>query len=112
MKKNKTDNKVLFIDATNECIKVTNNNKLTPENIDKIVDTFAKRKDVEYFSHLASYDDVKENSYNLSVSTYVEQEDTREIIDIVKLNAEITEIVKRENDLRIAIDKIIAEIEA
>ena len=111
MKKNKVDNKALFIDATNECIKVTNNNKLTPENIDRIVDVFAKREEVEHFSHLASYEEVSDNDYNLSVSTYVEAEDTREKIDIVKLNAEIKEIVAREQVLRDEIDKIIAEIE-
>ena len=111
MKKNKVDNKTLFIDATNECIKVTNNNKLTPENIDHIVDVFAKREEVEHFSHLASYEEVSGNDYNLSVSTYVEAEDTREKIDIVKLNAEIEELVAREQVLRDEIDKIIAEIE-
>ena len=111
MKKNKVDNKTLFIDATNECIKVTNNNKLTPENIDRIVDVFAKREEVEHFSHLASYEEVSGNDYNLSVSTYVEAEDTREKIDIVKLNTEIKKIVAREQVLRDEIDKIIAEIE-
>lgn len=111
MKKNKVDNKTLFIDATNECIKVTNNNKLTPENIDRIVDVFAKREEVEHFSHLASYEEVSGNDYNLSVSTYVEAEDTREKIDIVKLNAEIKKIVAKEQSLRDEIDKIIAEIE-
>ena len=111
MKKGKADNKVFFIDASNECIKVTNNNKLTPENIDRIVDAFIKREDIEYFCHLASYDEVKEQDYNLSVSAYVEAEDTREKIDIVKLNAEIKEIVAREQVLRDEIDKIISEIE-
>ena len=111
MKKNKTDNKTLFIDATSECVKVTNNNKLTPENIDRIVDVFAKREDVKHFAHLAEYAEIVENDYNLSVSTYVEAEDIREKIDIVKLNAEIKEIVAREQMLRAEIDKIIAEIE-
>ncbi|RDY22230.1 type I restriction-modification system subunit M [Criibacterium bergeronii] len=111
MKKNKADNKTLFIDAGNECIKVTNNNKLTPANIDRIVEIFTKREEIEHISHLASYDEVAENDYNLSVSTYVEAEDTREKIDIVKLNAEIKEIVAREQILRDEIDKIIAEIE-
>ena len=111
MKKNKVDNKTLFIDATNECIKVTNNNKLTPENIDRIVDAFTARDDVKHFTHLASYEEIVGNDYNLSVSTYVEAEDTREKIDIVKLNAEIKEIVAREQVLRDEIDKIIAEIE-
>ena len=99
------------IDATSDCVEVTNNNKLTPENIDRIVDVFAKREEVEYFSHLASYEEVSNNAYNLSVSTYVEAQDTREKIDIVKLNAEIKEIVAREQVLRDEIDKIIAEIE-
>ena len=111
MKKNKTDNKTLFIDATSECVKVTNNNKLTQENIDRIVDVFAKREEIEHFAHLASYEEVSGNDYNLSVSTYVEAEDTREKIDIVKLNAEIKEIVAHEQVLRDEIDKIIAEIE-
>ena len=111
MKKGKADNKILFIDSSNECVKVTNNNKLTPENIDHIVDAFTGREDIEYLCHLASYDEVKEQDYNLSVSSYVEAEDTREKIDIVKLNAEIKEIVAREQVLRDEIDKIIAEIE-
>lgn len=111
LKKGKTDNKVLFIDASSECVKVTNNNKLTPENINKIVDTFAQRAEEVHFSHLAEYSEVQENDYNLSVSTYVEAKDTREKIDIVKLNAEIAQIVVRENELRAAIDQIVAEIE-
>lgn len=111
MKKNKKDNKTLFIDATKECIKVTNNNKLTTENIDHIVDMFTKREDIKHVTHLASYEEITNNDYNLSVSTYVEAEDTREKIDIVKLNEEIKRIVEREQILRDEIDKIIAEIE-
>jgi type I restriction enzyme M protein len=111
LKKGKTDNKVLFIDASSECVKVTNNNKLTPENINKIVDTFAQRAEEAHFSHLVEYSEMHENDYNLSVSTYVEAKDTREKIDIVKLNAEIAQIVARENELRAAIDQIVAEIE-
>ena len=91
--------------------KVTNNNKLTEENISKIVGEFSSREEVQYFAHLADHSEVVENDYNLSVSTYVEQEDTREVIDIVKLNAEIREIVAREQVLRDEIDKIIEEIE-
>ena len=111
LKKGKADSKTLFIDATNEYIKVTNNNKLTKENMNKIVDCFANRSEIKHFSHLATYDEVAENGYNLSVSTYVEAEDKREKIDIEKLNAEIKEIVAREEILRKAIDEIIAEIE-
>ncbi len=111
LKKNKADNRILFIDATNECIKVTNNNKLTPDNMDRIVETFANRAEDAHFSHLADYDEVAGNDYNLSVSTYVEAEDTREKVDITKLNAEIAEIVAREATLRNEIDAIIREIE-
>ena len=111
MKKGKSDNKVLFIDATNECVKVTNNNKLTADNIQRIVDVFTSREDIDHFSKLVSYEDISANDFNLSVSSYVEAEDTREKIDIVKLNAEIREIVAREQALRDEIEKIIAEIE-
>ena len=111
LKKGKKDSSTLFIDATGECIKVTNNNKLTPENIDNIVAEYASREDKDHFARLVSYDEISENDYNLSVSTYVEAEDTREVIDIVALNAEIEEIVARENVLREEISKIIAEIE-
>lgn len=111
LKKNKTDSKTLFIDASKECVKVTNNNKLTPENIDRIVDTFARRAEEAHFSHLAGYEEIKEQEYNLSVSTYVEAEDTREKVDITALNAEISQIVAREDALRAEIDKIVGEIE-
>lgn len=111
LKKCKENNKTLFIDATNECIKVTNNKKLTPDNIDRIVEIFTKREEIEHIAHLASYDEIKENDFNLTVSTYVEAKDTREKIDIIKLNAEIKEIVAREQVLRDEISKIIAEIE-
>lgn len=111
LKKGKADNKTLFVDASKEYIKVTNTNKLTQANMDKIVETFAARAEEEYFSRLVSYEEIAGNDYNLSVSTYVEAEDTREKIDIVKLNAEIEEIVAREQVLREEITKIIAEIE-
>ncbi len=111
LKKNKTDNSILFIDASKECVKVTNNNKLTQENIDNIVSMFAKREDIQYIAHLAHYEEIKANDFNLSVSSYVEPEDTREKIDIKELNARIDQIVKREDELRAAIASIISEIE-
>lgn len=111
MKKGKSDSKTLFIDASNECIKVTNNNKLTEDNISRIVEVFAKREVIKHFSYLATLSEISETEYNLSVSTYVEAEDTREKIDIVKLNEEIERIVERENVLRKEIDRIIKEIE-
>lgn len=85
MKKGKKDNNILFIDATNECIKVTNNNKLTDENIDNIVKWFIERRELEHTVHLANYDEIVQKDYNLSVSTYVEAADTREKVDIKKL---------------------------
>ena len=111
LKKGKSDNTTIFIDATKECIKVTNNNRLTEDNLQKIVSAFAQREEIKHFSHVASYEEIAENDYNLSVSTYVEAEDTREVIDITKLNAEIEEIVLREAELRDAIRNIIEEIE-
>ena len=111
LKKSKKDSNTLFIDATKECIKVTNNNKLTAENLDNIVAEYVSREDKDHFARLVSYDEIKGENYNLSVSTYVEAEDTREVIDIIALNAEIEEFVERENILREEIRKIIAEIE-
>lgn len=73
LKKSKKDNSTLFIDATKECVKVTNNNKLTDENIENIVKTFTDRKDIDYVSKLVSNKEIGENDYNLSVSTYVEK---------------------------------------
>ena len=111
LKKGKKDSSTLFIDATNECIKITNNNKLTAENLDNIVAEYTSREDKEHFARLVSYEEIKENDYNLTVSTYVQAEDTREVVDIAALNAEIEKIVARENVLREEIGKIIAEIE-
>lgn len=111
LRKNKKDNKVLFVDASGECVKVTKNNRLSDVNIARIVKAVADHSEIEHFSHLASFDEVADNAYNLSVSTYVEAEDTREKVDIEKLNTEIKEIVTREQMLRDEIDKIIAEIE-
>lgn len=112
LKKSKAENRTLFIDASKEFVKVTNNNKLTEDNIAKIVASFIDRKDKDYFCRLVYNDKIAEQDYNLSVSTYVEQEDTREVINITELNAEIKRIVAREQVLRDEIDKIIAEIEA
>lgn len=111
LKKNKTDNSTLFIDASKECVKVTNNNKLSADNITSIVKYYTDRTDVEHISRLVPNSEIEKEDFNLSVSTYVEQEDTREVIDIVELNKEINRIVEREAQLRNEIDKIISEIE-
>ena len=111
MSKNKTENKVLFIDASKEFKKETNNNILEEKNIDAIVEEFRNRTDVEYFSRYVDVSEIEENDYNLSVSTYVEKEDTREVIDIKALNKELEETVKRIDELRSSINEIVKELE-
>ena len=110
MKKSKNDNATLFIDATTECEKVTNNNKLREHHIENILKMFIDRKDVQYIAKLVPNSEIAENAYNLSVSSYVEKKETKEKVDIKKLNQEIEEIVARENILREEIAKIIEEI--
>lgn len=111
LKKSKNENATLFIDATAECEKVTNNNKLRDKNIENILKMFTDRADIAHKARLVQNSEIAENDYNLSVSTYIEKEDTRQAIDIKALNKEIEEIVAREQVLREEIDKIIAEIE-
>ena len=111
LKKSKNENSTLFIDATAECEKVTNNNKLRDKNIENILKMFTDRADIAHKVRLVQNSEIAENDYNLSVSTYIEKEDTRQAIDIKALNKEIAEIVAREQVLRDEIDKIIAEIE-
>ncbi len=111
LKKSKTTNDVLFIDASAECVKVTNNNKLSDDNIENILRMFTERKDVAYTAKVVDNATIgTENDYNLSVSTYVEKQDTREKINIDELNKQIDEIVAREEVLRSEIKKIIGEI--
>jgi len=118
LKKGKVDSKTLFIDASKEFLKVTNNNKLTTfkdneenNNIKTILDAYIKRETKEYFAYIATREEIEKSDYNLSVSSYVEQKDTRKVTDIKVLNAEIAKIVEQENALRQEIDAIIAEIE-
>ena len=112
VRKNKRDNATLFIDGSREFVKVTNSNKLTPENIARLLSLYEEREDAQYTAALVPNEKLAEQDHHLSVSTYVEQEDKRETIDITKLNAEIAQIVERENKLREEIDKIVAELEA
>lgn len=111
LRKAKENDKTVFIDASNEFVSATNSNKLSEENIQTIYKWYMDKKEVDHKVKLASIDDIAKEDYNLSISTYVEPEDTREKIDIVKLNADIKEIVKKEEQLRASIDEIIAEIE-
>lgn len=109
LKKNRTDDKVAFIDASKQFIKVTNSNKLTEENIQQIYRWHHDRKDVDHAVRMVGIDEIAKENYNLSVSTYVEPEDTREKVDIDKLNADIEAIVRREEELRASINAIIAD---
>jgi type I restriction enzyme M protein len=111
LKKSKSDNKVLFIDASAEFVRAGNKNKLTGENQQKVLDAFVNREEIEHFATLVDHETIAENDYNLAVSSYVEQPDTREVIDIAELNKEIAEIVARQSKLRGEIDAIVAEIE-
>ena len=111
LKKSKQDNKTLFVNASNEFVKSGNKNKLTEANQQHILNAFKERKDDPYFAALINNTDVAANDYNLSVTSYVEQEDTRERIDITALNAEIAEMVERQNQLRAEIDAIVSELE-
>ena len=110
LKKSKKDSNIVFIDASKEFLKVTNNNKLTEENISNIMKFYADREDKQHVVKVASYDDIKSNDFNLSISTYVQQEDIKEEIDINKINDELEKIVAKENILRQEVGKIIKEI--
>jgi len=111
LKKSKKDNKTLFINASDQFVKAGNKNKLTEENQQNILNAFIERKDDTYFAALVDNADIAANDYNLSVTSYVAQEDTREQVDITALNAEIAELVERQTQLRAEIDAIVAELE-
>lgn len=111
LRKNKTDKNTLFINANEELIKVTNKNMLSKENLENILKLYTDRVEVPHLSKLVSIEEIAKNDYNLSVSSYVEAKDTREIIDIKALNKEIEEIVKRQSVLRNKIDSLVRELE-
>ncbi|HOI92440.1 MAG TPA: type I restriction-modification system subunit M [Candidatus Rifleibacterium sp.] len=111
LSKHKTDTKTQFIDASGLFKKETNNNTLTDEHISRIMEIFDSKADIDHFGKSVAYDDIVKNDYNLSVSSYVETENNREAVDIIKLNAEIKNTVARIDRLRADIDAIVAEIE-
>ena len=111
LKKNKTDNKVLFIDASDEFTRKDTKNKLEDGHINKIVNAFTKKETKTNFAYLAEYQEIVNNDYNISVNKYVQKETQKQEINITELNQQIKEIVAREQVLREEIDKIIANIE-
>lgn len=111
LRKSKFDNATLFIDAGSEFARSGNKNLLLPEHQQRILDAYTGRKDIEHFARLVENGDIAANGYNIAVSSYVEQADTREEVDITALNAEITRIVARQAELREQIDAIVADLE-
>lgn len=111
LKKSKTDNGILFIDASAEFKRGGNKNKLTEANQRTILDAYIAREDLDHIAKLVSNDEIAASGYNISVSSYVDQEDTRKAVDITELNAEIARIVARQTELRNAIDAIVADLE-
>ena len=111
LKKNKSDNNILFVDASDECIRNTNKNKLSDVNINNIVHLLKDRKSVENKSYLATYDEVKDNDYNISVNTYLKTNTADNSIDIEEVNKKLTEVVPRQQQIRTELEEIIKELE-
>ena len=112
LKKSKKDNKILFIDASAEFVRGSAKNTLSETNRKKILSAFIAREDHEYFAKLVENKAIADNEYKIDVKGYVEQKDTREVVNITELNTKIGEIVKRQNELRTSIDEIIQELES
>jgi type I restriction enzyme M protein len=112
LSKHKTDTKTQFIDASGLFKKETNNNILLDSHIEQIMQVFDSKENVDHFSKSVGHGVVAANEYNLSVSSYIEAKDTREVVEIGKLNADLKDTVAKINKLRNEIDAIISEIEA
>lgn len=111
LKKNKSDNNILFVDASEEFTRNTNKNKLSEENINNIVGLLKDRKSVENKSYLATYDEVKENDYNISVNSYLKTNTEDNKIDIEEVNKRLDEVVPRQQQIRKELEEIIKELE-
>ena len=110
LKKSKSDNSVMFIDASNEFKRIGKYNVMTEDYRDRILETLANRENVQHFASLVPADQIAAKDYTLAVNSYVELEDTREVVDIVALNAEIERIVARQAELRASIDAIVKDL--
>lgn len=111
LKKNKLDNNILFVDASNECVRNTNKNKLSEENINNIISLLKDRKSIENKSYLATYEEIKDNDYNISVNSYLRANIEDKKIDINEVNRKLAEIVPRQQQIREELEEIIKELE-
>ena len=111
LKKNKVDNNILFLDATDECVRNGNKNKLSDENINNIISILKDRKSVEKKSYLATYEEIKENKYNISVNTYLKDEEGQPPIDIKEVNEKLNKIIPKQQLIRKELEEIIKELE-
>ena len=111
LKKNKVDNNILFVDASEECVRNTNKNKLSDDNINNIVNLLKDRKSIENKSYLATYDEVKENDYNIAVNTYLKSHASDNNIDIEAVNKKLSEVVPKQQQIRKELEEIIKELE-
>ena len=112
LKKNKSDNNILFVDASEEFVRNTNKNKLSDENINNIVNLLKNRISVENKSYLATYDEIKENNYNISVNSYLKTNTGEVEIDIKEVNKKLAEMVPRQQQIRNELERIISELES
>ena len=112
LKKNKTDNNILFVDASEEFVRNTNKNKLSDENINNIVNLLKDRVSVENKSYLATYDEIQRNDYNISVNSYLKTNTSEVEIDIEEVNKKLAEIVPKQQQIRSELEEIIRELES
>lgn len=111
LKKNKTDNNILFVDASDECVRNTNKNKLSDDNINNIINVLKDRKSIENKSYLATYEEVKENDYNISVNSYLKTNCEDTTIDIEEVNRKLSQVVPKQQKIREELEEIIKELE-
>lgn len=111
LSKNKSDTKIQFIDASSLFTKEINNNILSNDHIDSILQMFEKKHDIDNFARMVEFSTIASNGYNLSVSSYIEFKDNREEVDIFKINDDIRKTVAKISELRSKIDKIVIGLE-
>jgi type I restriction enzyme M protein len=111
LKKNRTTREVLFIDASKEFIKGKNQNKLSNDNIDRIVEAYKKREYVEKYAHIATFDEIKENNFNLNIPRYVDTSKEEEIVDMAAIGSSIKEIRREKAELESSLFEMISSFQ-